>query len=66
MPGLTNDGIVSVSHPICWEPPSEGWVQLNTYASILKGDAGCGLRLLIRNHLDEVLYAQSIFLATLS
>ncbi|KAF4390987.1 hypothetical protein G4B88_030665 [Cannabis sativa] len=48
--------------PVSWSPPPSGTFMINTDASLVVGQPGCGLGMVIRDHLGAVVVAETIFI----
>ncbi|KAF4363590.1 hypothetical protein F8388_002131 [Cannabis sativa] len=47
---------------VCWSPPPLGSFMINTDASLIEGKPGCGLGVIIRDHLGELVTAATDYI----
>ncbi|XP_030478315.1 uncharacterized protein LOC115695389 [Cannabis sativa] len=48
--------------PVSWSPPPSGTFMINADVSLIVGQPGCGLGVVIRDHLGAVVVAETIFI----
>ncbi|KAF4379885.1 hypothetical protein G4B88_021018 [Cannabis sativa] len=48
--------------PVSWSPPPSGTFKINTDASLIAGQPGCGLGVVIRDHLGIVVVAETVYI----